>query len=391
MPSFDKILSRVNVAAVLVTGFEACMNFGFVAYAVRVLGDASAANYLVATFWFALFVAELPTGYLTDRWGGRTSLTVSLVLRAAAFLLFYWGAHSTPLVFLANFIAGVATTFLTGTFTAQVMCECRHQGVEIDHPRLAASALFVRSLGLILGTAVGYLVVRQAGVRWLWPVSAAWALLAAVYVLARWSAVRARPCMPIVLHYRSAWSQVLGTRGLLVTMLLFSACRTLLLPISVNAVILIIPGLDGDPGQLFVFYLASGLVGLVLAKGFPAVSAFAARQRMLINVLTVLAIAAVSGGNQIVAGLGFLGFLVFSAVSETQLRHAFYERIPPDHAGAVNSVQSLFENVLGALALVLSAVLISEVSMRSMYLASALAYLLVCAGAGWARNKSWTA
>ena len=374
MSTFNAILLRVNVAAVLITGFEACMSFGFISYAVQVLGNAELTNYLVATFWLALFVAELPTGYLMDRWGGRKALIVSLSLRAIAFVMFFVGAGSAATVFCANFIAGVAVTFLSGAFATQVTRDCRAAAVEIDHSRLAMSALYVRSLGLIVGTAVGYFAAKAIGIKALWLISAGWALVSAVYVSIAWSATRADVCAPLLGHYRTTWRKIRATEGLTASTVLLSAYRTLLLPVTTNAVFLLVPELDRAPGSLLVFYLLAGAVGLAASRVFPYVAEHTQRGRWLASVAVGICVLMMAVVPKPLAYMAFVVFLVIAGVTETQLRSDFYERLDAGQAGAISSVQSLLENALGALAFLACAWIISVSSVVAMYIAFAVGF-----------------
>jgi hypothetical protein len=55
----------------LLSTVEGLFVAGLLPYLIEATGSIATANAIEAAFWITMSIAELPTGYLQDRWGGR--------------------------------------------------------------------------------------------------------------------------------------------------------------------------------------------------------------------------------------------------------------------------------------------------------------------------------
>ena len=214
-----RILIRVNAPAFAIGSFEAAMGFAFTAFAAQSMGSAADANLLLFWFWLSLFVFELPTGYVVDRWGAKGSLIGSLLLRSAAFGLYYWGRDSTISLCAASVLAGLAVTFMSGLFSTQIMVWSAQQGVVVDTARMMRWIMVVRSGSLVVGSLLGYGATVVFGLNSVWLMCTVMALTSASYVYALWPRLQPLAKGTISQHYldcvrelhrRKLWGDVLN-------------------------------------------------------------------------------------------------------------------------------------------------------------------------------------
>jgi MFS family permease len=129
---------------------------------------------IMATYLFAMLVAEIPTGYLGDRIGRRASLAVGNGLMAAS--LVAWTVLQTPVQYvLLNAVWATGTAFRSGTASAWLYELLDDRGEAAEHARISGRANTV-----LLLTSAGSAVAAGALVTldWSYPFLANAALAA---------------------------------------------------------------------------------------------------------------------------------------------------------------------------------------------------------------------
>ena len=66
------------------------------------------------------YVMELPSGYLSDRWGARKTLCACFVLYICSFLCYYFGQVHFAFLVLASFFFGIAEAARSGAHKSMV-------------------------------------------------------------------------------------------------------------------------------------------------------------------------------------------------------------------------------------------------------------------------------
>ncbi len=66
------------------------------------------------------YVMEIPSGYLSDRWGARKTLCSCFVLYIISFVLYYFGQVNTAVLVCASFFYGLAEAMRSGAHKAMV-------------------------------------------------------------------------------------------------------------------------------------------------------------------------------------------------------------------------------------------------------------------------------
>ena len=187
----ERIVRRQAVVATMLGSMlEGSFVVGYLAYLIAATGSVAAANAVGSSFWIAMAVAELPTGYVADRLGPRAAVALSCLVRAVAFVLFFLGAHSVALVVVANAVAGVAVTVSTGATSAQVQLASRRHALTIDYLKLSSQQGAMQHAGLVLGALINLLTLRFAPLPVMWLVATGLAVVQAIYVLATWEPLR---------------------------------------------------------------------------------------------------------------------------------------------------------------------------------------------------------
>lgn len=143
--------------AFVVTGSESVVNPILTLYLLSRGLSYTTIGVVTATWWAAWVVSEIPTGYVGDRVGRRTSLLVGTGLKAVALLGF--GLSSSVAALAAfNALWAVGITFRTGSLSAWLydVLQARYDEDEFAHVqgRGSALALSVGIGGSLLG---GYL------------------------------------------------------------------------------------------------------------------------------------------------------------------------------------------------------------------------------------------
>jgi len=139
-------------------------------YAVFLLDrglDLFEINVVLATFFLASFLLEVPTGAVADLFGRKISFLASCVVRAAAFGLYY-RANSLPVFLVAELIDAVGQTLASGALDAWAVDGIRAEVQHGGDDRFFARSRMLASAALIVGGCIGaYLGQADLAVPWL--------------------------------------------------------------------------------------------------------------------------------------------------------------------------------------------------------------------------------
>jgi MFS family permease len=332
---------------------DGTLGIGTLAYLIHVMGGIGNANYALACFWVSMTVSEVPTGYLTDRWGPKVSLQSCLLLQALAFLLYFLGAWSTPFVIVGALVCGFAYTLSTGATGVQLKLSARAMGIEVDFARYASRNSLYRSLGSVIGIGIGFLLIKFVSLGSIFLAAALMNVGMATYIQAFWLKVKGENEHHVVRQIRRGWNHIKTTPVLRLLLIFNAAMLVLSLSLNDNWPPVYVPGLENSPA--------------LLAGGMMAYWALRAGSSWLWSKVEnrlgfVLAPAiAIYGISNVAAGamhhvFSFVAFAIGAAILTVcviQLSHAMIHHLPEDDGGTVSSLQSLFENIGGAAALAL--------------------------------------
>jgi len=124
-------------------------------------------NAVLATYLITVFVFEVPTGAIADRFSRKTAFLSSCVIRMGAYGL-YARAHGFADCLVAEFIDAVGTTLASGALDAWVVDGVRADGDTRPTDRLFARAQVVfRTVMIVGGVACGYVAELGWAVPWL--------------------------------------------------------------------------------------------------------------------------------------------------------------------------------------------------------------------------------
>jgi len=110
---------------------------------------------------FTMFLAEVPTGLLADRWGRRRSVQIAIFLQFVGELLFLFITNYWLLVVDA-IIAGIGFAFSSGALEALIYDDLKAQGREGEMNKVMGRFTGAGYLGFILSFGLSGLLVRQA-------------------------------------------------------------------------------------------------------------------------------------------------------------------------------------------------------------------------------------
>lgn len=124
-------------------------------------------NLVLATFFIAVFVLEVPTGAVADVYGRKISFLLSCIVRAIAFGVYAF-ADSFVDCLIGEIIDAIGLTLATGALDAWAVDGMRKEGDEGPYDRLFARAnMIVRALMVIGGVAGGYLASISFTYAWI--------------------------------------------------------------------------------------------------------------------------------------------------------------------------------------------------------------------------------
>lgn len=97
---------------------------------------------LQAAFAFAVFVLEIPTGYLADRWGRRNTLVLGCAFGFAAYLVYATGTGFWQFL-VAELLVGTGSSLLSGTVEAMTYDSLLELKREREYRRIAGNQAFL--------------------------------------------------------------------------------------------------------------------------------------------------------------------------------------------------------------------------------------------------------
>jgi MFS family permease len=97
---------------------------------------------LQAAFAFAVFVLEIPTGYLADRWGRRNTLVLGCTFGFAAYLVYATGTGFWQFL-VAELLVGTGSSLLSGTIEAMTYDSLLELKREREYRRIAGNQAFL--------------------------------------------------------------------------------------------------------------------------------------------------------------------------------------------------------------------------------------------------------
>lgn len=388
----EKTLSEVRVsdtpiplAPLLSTAgqsiIEGTFSVGVFAYLVHGTGSVAAANLIGAFFWASMLVADIPTGYITDRLGPKRSLLISVLLRALAFGLYFLGGHSSVILAAAGFVAGIAVTFGTGTLMAQMKLIGEVYGKSIDGRRLSGFAAFFGGIGFVVGSVLGWLTIQYLGLSFIWIAAILCSLGLLVLISASWEQLASSTERHFALHLRAASRLLMGNRVL--RNLFIADALTLLAALSVNSnfVAVFVPKLDSTPQLLLVATVGYWAIRLTasLLVNHPRAKRLISGPGVLFALGAAMFLSAVSVEPwRIVASAIVVGCICLSAIAFSS---RIYEQLPTGEAATLLSIHSTLGNATGTFGLLVLGVALTHYSIVQTWAASALIALFVGAWA----------
>src|SRR2546429_742449 len=129
--------------------------------------DLFQTNAVLATYLITVFVFEVPTGAIADRFGRKRSFLAACVVRMVAYALYAFTRGFADCL-VAEFIDALGTTLASGALEAWVVDEVRAEGDTHPIDALFARAQVVsRALMIVGGVACGYLAELGWTLPWL--------------------------------------------------------------------------------------------------------------------------------------------------------------------------------------------------------------------------------
>ncbi len=388
MTNAKKALLQVNGAYFWLSVLESCFQVGYFAYLISILGSVSQANWLQFIFWTSMFIFEIPTGFITDRIGAKKSLILAAFGRMGAFLLFFFGAHMPELLVLGHILAGVSLTFFTGVFSLQLKQFAANHSIEIDYSKATKQGAVFRNFGLIIGTFIGFIIIKFFNIQYLWIASIFLSLILVGHVGVFWQSFPGQP-LHVYGHVRESIS-ILRTNTTLLRGLILNACLLFgTLGILTNWIPIFVPALESTPELLSISVIAVAAIKIFAAV--VPLPRFWNKSEFLLGTLGVVLIGAglSLGVAQIVL---FILSLCLITGCEILIRGQILNELPEKHAGILSSIQSLLENLVGALAFGVLGVLTGVRSVPFSWFLSGVFLVAVagimCAWVGAVRNKA---
>ena len=379
MSSSTILTTRINVASFLVSTLEATFSLGYMAFLIKSTGHVANANLLIAAFWGAMVIAELPTGYLSDRWGAKKALLIALALRSGAFFLFYISSGQLALLLIANILAGSAVTFLTGVYTMQLKLLQSQQGLKVSYEAFAGQASRLRHFGFFLGTLLGTTLMTWVSLRAIWMGAIGLSFLTYLYVYRTWPSLKGTVPRHLLQHVVQGWKKALSCERLML-LLVFNACLLgATLSHMTNWIVVYAPGLHQDALALAIITASLAVVKMLSSWLWETCSKLTRLPLVGLSSLTGLCMLLTALPSGVASLSAFLIFTCLFTWLDIRLRAQILAVIPAHEAGIISAFQSLFENTAGFLGYVLLGYGLKHLSVLTSWWISGTALLLMTA------------
>lgn len=109
-----------------------------------------------------IVLAEVPTGWVADRIGRRTSILLGIILQAISALLFIYG-NDFWTFWLAMAVCGLGDTFRSGADEALLYDSCRGSGRQLDYRRILARSLAIATVAMVCAQLLGGVLATRVG------------------------------------------------------------------------------------------------------------------------------------------------------------------------------------------------------------------------------------
>lgn len=133
---------------------------------------------MIAFYYLAMVLAEIPTGLLADRYGKRIALVLGPIILAAGFLVLF-GLRTFTAFCVGHAVLGIGHAVLSGAPSALLFEVLQGEGRGHEYLRRESTLHALRLLGTGLAFLLGGLVVALWGFSVSLPVTAALCLVAA--------------------------------------------------------------------------------------------------------------------------------------------------------------------------------------------------------------------
>jgi len=110
--------------------------------------------WILLCFSMSVFVFEVPTGMVADRFGARVSFFVGVMVRIAS-LLCLWLADGVWWIALAQVLSGMAATFFSGAEETLLYESLKADGREGENGAISGKLQAIRLLPMIMGLIAG--------------------------------------------------------------------------------------------------------------------------------------------------------------------------------------------------------------------------------------------
>lgn len=341
-------------------------------------------NCVLATYLIGVFLLEVPTGAIADRFGRKFSFLCSCAIRALAFGLYYHAEDFADCL-VAEFIDAVGTTLATGALDAWAIDGMRAEGNTRSHDRFFARAqMLARVMMIAGGVAAGYIADVDIALPWA-IASAGFALTGVVAaLLMREHPVPGRangePRLTYWQTMRAGWRTVRGSSDLL----LLCALTAGVVFAAVPAHMLWQVRLREIAGEgIWLMGWVWALVNLVAVIGSSLLprllSSFTREQVLAISALWragSLALAALAVGFWPV----LFGVLLQEAgfgLSEPVFLAWVNERTGPEQRATVISVRSMFATLGGGIGLLCLGLVARGYGVSAVWLTSAVIFTML--------------
>ncbi len=135
-------------------------------------------NSVLAMYFVALFLTDVPTGAFADALGRRRSFVLGAALRVCAFLL-YFTAHHYWVFLIAETIDGIGTTFGNGAIDAWGVDALDDAGYDGHKDSLFSRISQISTVGFMISS-VGGAYIADINIAWPWLCGAVGYAIAAV-------------------------------------------------------------------------------------------------------------------------------------------------------------------------------------------------------------------
>ena len=342
------------------------------------------ANLINSFFMATIILMEMPTGSFADKFGRHHSITISCFVISLG-LFIYFLAKGFWFFVLAEVIAGLGRTFVSGALEAWLVDSLKDQGMGSLKFTIFRKESYYSSAGMIIGGIVGSFA-GSYNLALPWIMGSILALLSGIYSLRLKESYRqtekAELRTGLIKQMKIAFQYVSENKGLLGFMALGAILSLAIQALNMQWTALFQRNFHlktEELGWIFAGIPLMAAIGASLSKHSRKYISDGKKTLAMTQIFTAIAIIIVTQLSGLISTIGFFMLHELSRGTFKPLKQTFFnDQLISETRATVLSLDSMVNKIGSLIGLLISGFLANTYSIKIAWLASGIFLLLAC-------------